>query len=94
MHLFVGSDNVFVPKHHVSSMARALSLSLSLHIVFLNFRDGAEVEAQDLSRRWKSDADTVVIGGGIAGCSVAYHLAKLVGFLCFFDFFTLDIINS
>jgi len=40
-------------------------------------RDGAEVEAQDLSRRWKSEADTVVIGGGIAGCSVAYHLAKL-----------------
>lgn len=32
--------------------------------------------SQDLSSRWNNTADTVVIGGGIAGCSVAYHLAK------------------
>ena len=44
-----------------------------------------ENDAQDdLSRRWKSEADTVVIGGGIAGCSVAYHLAKMVGSKLFF----------
>ncbi len=27
---------------------------------------------------WKDSADTVIIGGGINGCSVAYHLAKQV----------------
>lgn len=39
--------------------------------VFL--RDGA---AGDLGRRLKDSAETVVIGGGCVGVSLAYHLAK------------------
>ena len=57
-----------------------LKYAVLLITTLLYFRDGVDNEAQDdLSRRWKSEADTVVIGGGIAGCSVAYHLAKMVG---------------
>lgn len=29
-----------------------------------------------LGKRWKDTAETVVIGGGCVGVSVAYHLAK------------------
>jgi len=29
-----------------------------------------------LGKRWKDSADTVIIGGGCVGVSVAYHLAK------------------
>lgn len=29
-----------------------------------------------LGKRWKETAETVVIGGGCVGASVAYHLAK------------------
>lgn len=29
-----------------------------------------------LRKRWKDTADTVIIGGGCVGVSVAYHLAK------------------
>ena len=29
-----------------------------------------------LGKRWKDTADTVIIGGGCVGVSVAYHLAK------------------
>ena len=75
-------------RYVVSSMEWRF-LSSFIHIIFplflviFYFRDAPEDETQDLSRRWKSEADTVVIGGGIAGCSVAYHLAKMVGFLVF-----------
>lgn len=29
-----------------------------------------------LSKRWKDTADTVIMGGGAVGTSIAYHLAK------------------
>lgn len=29
-----------------------------------------------LGKRWKDKADTVIIGGGCVGVSLAYHLAK------------------
>ena len=32
--------------------------------------------AQPLNKRWKDWADTVIIGGGVTGVSIAYHLAK------------------
>lgn len=32
--------------------------------------------ASALRKRWKDTADTVIIGGGCVGASVAYHLAK------------------
>ena len=35
--------------------------------------------ASSPSDKLPSDADIVVIGGGVTGCSVAYHLAKLSG---------------
>lgn len=32
--------------------------------------------ASALGKRWKDTADTVIIGGGCVGASLAYHLAK------------------
>lgn len=32
--------------------------------------------ASALRKRWKDTADTVIIGGGCVGVSIAYHLAK------------------
>ena len=29
-----------------------------------------------MAKGWVDEADTVVVGGGVIGCSVAYHLAK------------------
>uniref|UniRef100_A0A674MZZ7 Dimethylglycine dehydrogenase n=1 Tax=Takifugu rubripes TaxID=31033 RepID=A0A674MZZ7_TAKRU len=39
---------------------------------FLSSSDAASV----LGKRWKDTAETVIIGGGCVGASVAYHLAK------------------
>lgn len=39
---------------------------------FLPSSDAATV----LGKRWKDNAETVIIGGGCVGASVAYHLAK------------------
>lgn len=43
-----------------------------LFFSFLCSRDASSV----LGKRWKDTADTVIIGGGCVGVSVAYHLAK------------------
>ncbi len=32
--------------------------------------------SQSLSKRWRDTAETVIIGGGCVGTSLAYHLAK------------------
>ena len=32
--------------------------------------------SQSLNKRWKDRAETVIIGGGVTGTSIAYHLAK------------------
>uniref|UniRef100_A0A3B3BTV6 FAD dependent oxidoreductase domain-containing protein n=1 Tax=Oryzias melastigma TaxID=30732 RepID=A0A3B3BTV6_ORYME len=32
--------------------------------------------SSSLGKRWKDTADTVIIGGGCVGVSLAYHLAK------------------
>uniref|UniRef100_A0A671VL42 Dimethylglycine dehydrogenase, mitochondrial n=1 Tax=Sparus aurata TaxID=8175 RepID=A0A671VL42_SPAAU len=42
------------------------------HLCFSPLSDGATV----LGKRWKDTAETVIIGGGCVGVSVAYHLAK------------------
>lgn len=42
------------------------------HLCFSPLSDGARV----LGKRWKDTAETVIIGGGCVGVSVAYHLAK------------------
>lgn len=39
---------------------------------FVSFSDASAA----LRKRWKDTADTVIIGGGCVGVSVAYHLAK------------------
>lgn len=39
---------------------------------FLSYSDAASA----LGKRWKDTAETVIIGGGCVGASVAYHLAK------------------
>lgn len=39
---------------------------------FPSFSDASSV----LGKRWKDSAETVIIGGGCVGVSVAYHLAK------------------
>lgn len=44
----------------------------SVPFFFLSLSDASSV----LGKRWKDTADTVVIGGGCVGTSVAYHLAK------------------
>ena len=31
---------------------------------------------QPLNKRWKDRAETLIIGGGVTGTSIAYHLAK------------------
>ena len=36
-----------------------------------------EADAESLQQSAPSSADVVVIGGGVSGCSVLYHLAKL-----------------
>ena len=36
---------------------------------------------QNLSKSWRDKAETVIIGGGVAGTSIAYHLAKQVNAL-------------
>lgn len=40
------------------------------------FSDGAEKASSSLRKRWKDTAETVIIGGGCVGVSLAYHLAK------------------
>ncbi|KAM4709681.1 dimethylglycine dehydrogenase, mitochondrial [Discoglossus pictus] len=37
---------------------------------------GEEKQSTFLGKRWKDTADTVIIGGGCVGVSLAYHLAK------------------
>ena len=36
-----------------------------------------ELESLNSSRRLPAHAQVVIIGGGVIGCSVAYHLTKL-----------------
>ena len=38
----------------------------------------------NISKRLRETADTVIVGGGIAGTSIAYHLAKQVRFRAVF----------
>lgn len=38
--------------------------------------EGEENSSYSLGKRWKDTADTVIIGGGCVGVSLAYHLAK------------------
>ncbi|XP_018427423.1 PREDICTED: dimethylglycine dehydrogenase, mitochondrial [Nanorana parkeri] len=41
-----------------------------------NTDSGAENLSSNLGKRWKDTAETVIIGGGCVGVSLAYHLAK------------------
>ncbi|XP_014449795.1 dimethylglycine dehydrogenase, mitochondrial [Alligator mississippiensis] len=51
---------------------RSLSLSLSS----AGPDGGKEKPSSSLGERWKDTAETVIIGGGCVGVSLAYHLAK------------------
>ncbi|XP_014680739.1 PREDICTED: dimethylglycine dehydrogenase, mitochondrial-like isoform X3 [Priapulus caudatus] len=39
-------------------------------------RSSSELPTKPLNKSWRDSADTVIIGGGCVGASVAYHLAK------------------
>ncbi|XP_073334374.1 dimethylglycine dehydrogenase, mitochondrial [Pagrus major] len=60
-----------------SSACRAIA-RLPLRTICCTSRKHAEESdaATVLGKRWKDTADTVIIGGGCVGVSVAYHLAK------------------
>ena len=71
-----GPFSVFAAFKAVST-EKFLHLSLTMYSMILTSLDFTSF-SPILSKRLRETADTVIVGGGVAGTSIAYHLAKQV----------------